>query len=400
MAVPTITLAGDAVKGYVPDIVRYFPQQSPPSEVRLGRLHPEQPSRAPELADFLDVERMEVRLPERIDWSEKAKASLARVYANDRLGCCVISGKAHHVGVWSAADGPKEIMATDAEIVADYRRICGPGDNGCYIDRVLREFTQNGLTYSGTLRKIDGYVRVTKGDVRLAKAAVWLFGGLTIGFNLPSSWQNSAKWDVTSSRLVGGHDVMIFGYNEEGFLVSSWGRVYLMTYAAYQHQRFVDECYALLSKDWYNDDRIAPSRLNVERLQKALADLGAGREPDEPDDPVDPPPPPKPGNVTGEVHLHYGQGEHSHCVQRATFSVTVPLPKGEQTPQKAINWLAALMALMQLFVLIRTRAEPGAIVEAIRALVAALGLEFPWLAGANDRQQRPAGFAEGGREGE
>src|SRR4029079_13803126 len=42
--------------------------------------------------------------PAKVDWYTKAKASIDRVYLNDQYGDCVIAGKYHQVGVWSAND--------------------------------------------------------------------------------------------------------------------------------------------------------------------------------------------------------------------------------------------------------------------------------------------------------
>lgn len=302
MPVETVELSGRGALGQVydqPAGIRGFLSgdvlSSIKKTVRLGRQAPKKVSKAPEFARFFDSSRYSP--PSELDHYSKASASLSRMYANDQYGCCVISGKAHNIGVYTALDSDSggTILCTDQEIVSEYRAICGPGDNGCNIDAVLRTMKSRGILQGGQYRKIDGYVRVNYTDAKLVKAAIQYFGALTIGFMLPNEWLNSDVWDVTNSRIVGGHDVSVVGWRANGnYVISSWGRLYEMTPAAFHSNRYLDEAYAILSPHWYNSDRIAPGTLSIDFLKTALERIGEGEAPDGPQPQPEPQPEPQP----------------------------------------------------------------------------------------------------------
>src|SRR5207248_687488 len=95
--------------------------------------------------------------PASCDYYTKAAPSVSRMYRNNVKGCCVISGKFHLLGIWTAndTDSPGVALATDTEVDSQYARICGPGDNGCYIPAVLDWFKKNGLVLGGKTYKTD-----------------------------------------------------------------------------------------------------------------------------------------------------------------------------------------------------------------------------------------------------
>ena len=180
--------------------------------------------------------------PPQTNYREKAAQSLARMYCNDQLGCCVVSGKMHSLGLWSGNDTDMAggiILATDDEVKSQYRTICGPGDNGCIITRVLDVMRSKGLVANGKYYTIDAYVRCDNWDQRLTETAQYLFGASTIGIQLPKEWTQSDVWDITSSPMVGGHDVTALDCDNEGVFISSWGRLYKMTWAALMSKKYI-----------------------------------------------------------------------------------------------------------------------------------------------------------------
>lgn len=299
MSVATIELEGDALYGVGPtwmasDTVageNYCALLDQlPTSVRLGRIRPQAQPMCLNLSSyFSDADLAAAPLPASINRRDRAAKSLARMYKNDQYGCCVISGKMHAIGLWSAVDSDSggEVEATDQEVVSQYQSFCGPGDRGCNISSVLNIIRSKGIVAGGKNYKIDSYVRVDNTKKDLVKAALYLFGATTIGIDLPSAWKSASVWDVTSSRIVGGHDVTPIDYDDQGVYVSSWGRVYLMTWAAFLSTNWVGEFYALLAPLWYGNDRIAPTGMNVEQMVADLAKLSNGVVPDI----VDPLPP-------------------------------------------------------------------------------------------------------------
>lgn len=260
------------------------------TQVRLGRITPKSRPNVLRFAAYLD--RVGATPPPvDVNYSTKAMASLSRVYLNDRLGDCVIAGKYHNVGVYTGNDSGTAVVGTDAEVQSSYRTICGPYDQGCVITEVLDYMKTRGLPLNGKPYRIDGYVAIDWRDKVQVQYAIYLFGAVTIGINLPGSWMNSNVWDVTNSGFVGGHDVSLVGYNAQGAIVSSWGRLFTMTWAAVTSSRYIDEMYALLSPDWYGSDKLAPCGVDADTLKTDLDKLSGGLPPVDPPSPTPPVPP-------------------------------------------------------------------------------------------------------------
>jgi hypothetical protein len=290
--VPTVTLEGPALQGVAPHLMAAAQLAALPTTVRLGRVRPKARPMALPLAAYLDIEAVAPQLPETVDYAPKAMSSLSRVYLNDRFGDCVIAGKYHTVGLWSGNDQGQAVLGTDQEVYSSYQQICGPGDNGCVITHVLDWMRSRGLPFGGALHTIDGYVACDWRNKDLVRAALYLFGNLTLGINLPDAWTRAAVWDVTGSQIVGGHDVCAVGYSPQGVQICSWGRVYTITWPAFRDQRWLEECYVLLGRDWYGDDSLSPGGVNVQALRDDLQKISGGQVP--PIDPVPIPPPPGP----------------------------------------------------------------------------------------------------------
>lgn len=243
--------------------------------VKLGMVAPKNPPKALRLRNYL-VSVSPPPLP--IDYSKKAASALLRMYLNNQFGCCVIAGKAHALGVWSSNDDSPIVEATDQEILNAYNQLkAGPGDSGCVMSDVLDYKTKTGIVFGGKIRKLDGYVTVDHTNKTEVLIALYLFGALDIGFNLPADWLNSAApgavWDLTNSGIVGGHCVEVVGANDLGVQLSTWGTVVTMTWQAFTVGNYVTEVYAMLSPEWYGTDRVVAS--NGLDAAKLIADIQA-----------------------------------------------------------------------------------------------------------------------------
>lgn len=147
------------------------------------------------------------------NWRAKALASIKRMYLNDTEGDCVIAGKYHSVGVWTGNEVGTPAVGTDAEVQSMYMGICGPGDQGCVITTVLDYMKAKGLPFNGVLHKIADYVSVDWTNKLLMQVGIAVFGTVTLGINLPQAWMDApdgGTWDVTTTPIIGGHDVPCF----------------------------------------------------------------------------------------------------------------------------------------------------------------------------------------------
>lgn len=330
--------------------------------VKLGRIRPTaiknagrfkfvlypdgQVSVMPRLGQYMTEMTSPRPIPDEVDYMEKAKSSISRMYANDRLGDCVIAGKYHQLGIWSSNPGGETVLATDKEVVDHYHKICGPGDNGCNIGSVLDYFKQNGLVANGVNHKIDAYVSVDNTNEELVKVANYLFASLTLGVNLPSEWLGGSEiWDITNTRIVGGHDVPSGGYNSLGVKIATWAGTRTISWPAFTSDRWIEECYAELSPDWYKDDRLKEMGLNVDLLKADLDMLSGGTVPPIPDppspappSPPTPPPTPPPSPAPGP----------SPFVQLLIIIVKElqSIPNLPPTMQKLLTWALMMLQLL------------------------------------------------------
>ncbi len=306
MTVEKVTLSGSALHGVDTHLIPARLMAQLPQQVCLGAIIPPALPSAPRLRAYFDPGRMASPPPSSTNWRTKAAPSLARMYLNDTYGDCVIAGKAHALGVWSANDLDHDpagiVLATDQEIYSQYVGICGPNDQGCLITNVLDVMRSKGFLAGGRYYKIDGYVEVDWTSQVEVKVVQAIFGASSIGLQLPEAWTQNAVWDVTNSRIVGGHDVTPIDYDDSGVYVASWGRIYRITWPAFTSARWIQQMYALLAPMWYGKDGLAPSGIDVATLKADLDKLAGGVIPDVGPTPVPPipipptpvPPPPTP----------------------------------------------------------------------------------------------------------
>lgn len=422
MSVPSVILTGEAVKGLVVSEEQQLALMGLPTQVRLGRKTPVARPQAPRLSQYVNRLRG-VPIPASCDWYTKAAASIARMYLNDRYGDCVIASVMHRLGVWSANDPDSSpggvVLATDDEVYQQYQGICGPGDNGCMIADVLDWGRQKGWVAGGQKYFIDGYVQVDWRSKEMVQVALVLFGCVCLGINLPSAWTSAAVWDVTNTRIVGGHDVSGCGYgkvpaqivssNAEGVVIMSWGRLYLITWAAFNSTRWIEECYAMVpSFLWTGADKRNPGNVDLETLKADLQKIGGGNLPPLPDPnpptptppdptPPNPNPPPSPGPVTfpsnfgvsietfgvignvaqikGTMKItKKGTLEEALADVQSAMSLLATAIADDPTPVEAgkINWLAVAFDALNVWIAIQAK-QPLMIYTAVGQLLKDLG---------------------------
>src|SRR5438132_7532693 len=131
------------------------------------------------------------------------------------------------------------------------------------------------------------------------KAAVYLFGGIDIGIQLPLSAEAEVAagmpWTQTSGEpgTWGGHAVNVVSYDASGIICVTWGQLQRMTWEFFT--KYCDEAYAILPSDWENK---VVDGYNWQSLQQDLNALsGATPQPEPPVPPAPVPPGPGPEPV-------------------------------------------------------------------------------------------------------
>jgi hypothetical protein len=211
----------------------------PRPDLRFGR---NRPTVAPKLR-FRDFLAPFPGTPD-IDYSQRAQASLGRMYLNDALGDCVEAGQGHVVGVLTGNAAGTPFIFTDAQMQAIYSAEAGyvPGDpstdNGTDEQTAFADWQANGLLPDGS-HKIAGSLAVDPTNEVELRAALWWFENLCFGCELPDAWINPVPsgsgfvWDVAGDPdPENGHFFVGVASSSEGIKIATWAMTGTITYAA------------------------------------------------------------------------------------------------------------------------------------------------------------------------
>jgi hypothetical protein len=237
--------------------------------MKLGRKAVKTDSRTLRLARYLTAGLPPAPIAH--NWT-KGKTSWGMML-NDTLGDCTCAGCGHAVQVWTV-NTRSEVTLPDKDILEAYEEWCGyvngnpaTDQGGVELD-VLTDWRQSSLHGY----KLLGFADPTVTNLEEIRQAIYLFGGVYIGMNVPNFIMDSipAVWDVTADDggIDGGHCVFVCGYDAGTFTFISWGSVYKMTIAFWNE--YVDEAHALLSPNWIGA-KGTPDGFNLSQLETDLA---------------------------------------------------------------------------------------------------------------------------------
>jgi hypothetical protein len=252
---------------------------------RLGRLHRSFDPRVPHMSALL-AGQTPAAPPPAIDWTHGMPSGLGMML-NDRLGDCTCAAFYHALQVWSYNAGGALQTQPDADVERLYVLACGynprvagegPGGNE---QHVLTYLLQSGAPVGpkGQARqKIAAFVEVDPRNLDDVKRAIVDCGLAYIGFNvpqflMPASGPPPLVWDVqsTQTQIIGGHAVVLAGYDARGARVISWGSYYTMTWAFFA--QYVDEVYAIADAAWMDSKGTSPGGLSLDELEVQMKAL-------------------------------------------------------------------------------------------------------------------------------
>ena len=253
---------------------------------KLGRLARSHDPRIPMLHTLLAGKTLESVVPA-VDYTKGMPANLG-VMLNDKLGDCTCAAFYHAIQVWSFNALRKMDTQPDSDVEKLYEQACGykpqqggegPGGNE---QHVLTYILQKGAPFgtNGTQRqKIYAFVEVDIKNLDNIKRTIYDCGIAYIGFNVPQFIMPSRQappkvWDVSphaDNTIIGGHAVVLAGYDAKGARVISWGNYYTMTWAFFE--QFVDEAYAIADPGWIDNTKRTPGGLTLKELEQAMQAL-------------------------------------------------------------------------------------------------------------------------------
>lgn len=217
------------------------------------------------------------KVPAEFDFDLKHTGIPLPMFANDVLGCCVISGRAHQTLRFEDIEQGSVITITDEEVRNEYFEQTGGADNGLVVLDSLKAWRKAGWSAADQLLKIKAFAQINQTNHAEFKKAIFLDVGVGIGLSLPKSAQQQMQagkpWDVVTGPKAkpnswGGHYVFCPGYTKKGPVCVTWGQRQQMTWAFID--KYCDEAYAIF--DDVNTAKLKAA-LNIKKLDSFLAAL-------------------------------------------------------------------------------------------------------------------------------
>jgi hypothetical protein len=264
---------------------------------KFGRLPREFDPRIPHLS-ALFAGKPRPRPPQSRHWGSRMPADLG-VMLNDKLLNCTCAAFYHALQVWSfnvaGKLAAKMVTGSDTNVTQLYTLACGydpkrpgegPGGKG---QHVLRYLLNHGAPVGQRRRnKILAYIEIDPRQIDDVRRAINDCGLVYVGFNAPQYLGPQNRhlpkvWDVDPAdrKIIGGHAVVLPGYDEETVDVISWGRFYKMTWRFFS--KYVEEVYAIADPAWIAAIGKTPGGLSPKELEiqmQALREVGAKRKPE------------------------------------------------------------------------------------------------------------------------
>ncbi len=183
------------------------------------------------------------------------------MHLNDEWGDCTCAASANVIQQQTFFGSHAEWVIPDSAVLAEYEAIGGfnpndgppgnnPTDQGATVASALGYLKKTGLVG----RKIAAYGDIEVAEHAKIRTAIWEFGGVVIGLNLPNTamtqFNNGQNWtvDLSDESIDGGHCVYVVGYNPNGYMLWTWDKLIYMTTGFWNC--FVMEAWAPISTYW------------------------------------------------------------------------------------------------------------------------------------------------------
>jgi hypothetical protein len=252
---------------------------------KLGRLHRTYNPAVPHMSALVAGQTLPPPPPS-VDYTAKLPSNLGMMM-NDTLGDCTCAAFYHALQVWSMNASGTIDTESDADVEKLYVLACGynprkggegPGGNEQHVlTYLMKKGAPTGPKAQGR-HKIAAFVEVDPRNIDDVKRTINDCGVAYIGFNVPAFLMppNAPPpdvWDVqqTNTNIIGGHAVVLAGYDANGARVISWGQYYTMTWAFFS--QYTDEVYAIADQSWIETTGKSPGGLSLDELEQQMQSL-------------------------------------------------------------------------------------------------------------------------------
>jgi hypothetical protein len=218
-----------------------------------------------------------LRVPDEYDFDTSHIGVPTPVFGNDRVGDCVIAGRAHQTLRFELMEQRKVIRITDGEVVREYFLETGGEDNGLVVLDSLNRWRKRGWIAGGLRYFIAAFAEIDRGAQSQVKQAVFTELGVGLGLWLPTSAQSEFEAGKPWARVTGagttpgswgGHYVYVTGYTSMGPTCVTWGRKQRMTWAFFD--KYCDEAYAVIDALDTTKKRQTLNRSKIEHFLQTL----------------------------------------------------------------------------------------------------------------------------------
>lgn len=236
---------------------------------KLGKLAAVKPAGLHHLASYQSTPfpegPEEIPVPTVDDW---------RMLANDHYGNCTFAGIVH---ARMANADVLEIPYTapsDDEVVKEYLEFTNGEDKGAVVADLLKHW-QTKEVFDCQLK---AYAPSDKADFVELKSIIAALGFAYVGVQLPVTYADQFRanqpWTLTGTpadnNLVGGHCIILVGYNKDYVYSITWGKVQAMTWEWLQS--YLEESWALITPEVVEKGKYGS--LDLDRLLQDIGNLG------------------------------------------------------------------------------------------------------------------------------
>lgn len=200
--------------------------------------------------------------------------------ANDQFNCCTSSAAGHMVHHWTSVN-EDSVVLTDTDIIQAHAKLTNDHlTEPVSMLTALKFWRKAGIGN----HQIHSFISAGKAKADTLRAVIYLFGAAYIGLDLPNfalprtlEQIPTVQWEIppaispedAAPQEQNGHCVAAIGYDENYIYVVTWGTLKTMSWDFFT--RYTDEAYAVLSTDWVQKDKMAPSGFDLQTLERDLS---------------------------------------------------------------------------------------------------------------------------------
>jgi hypothetical protein len=197
--------------------------------------------------------------------------------------CCVFASGCHHIGTWTGNTSAEQI-ATEKDALDAYSLFTGfnPADPSTDQGANMLDVATRWRNTAIFGHKIAAFAAVDLKRLDLVAAAMYLFGGLWIGWALPKAWQGADSWTMSPGGILtgdwapgswGGHATHLPASSPKLLGAKTWAEDMPVEIPAFE--AYAEEGYVLISEDTWDcltgDE--CPAGVDGAALQAALAQV-------------------------------------------------------------------------------------------------------------------------------